>query len=75
MEEYLSVRGSSSGPLFQCGSRIPLSKLSFVKDIRAALEEASLPSKDYTGHSFRIGPATTAAVTGLEDSAIQTLGQ
>ena len=73
MEAYL--RGSSLDPLFQWESRIPLSKSSFVKHVRAALEEAGLLAKDYASHSFRIGAATTAAVAGLEDSAIQTLGR
>ena len=59
---------------FHWESGVPLSKASFVKHVRAALEEAGLPAKDYAGHSFRIGAATTAAVAGLEDSAIQTLG-
>ena len=72
MEAYLSVRRSSSGPLFQWESRIPLSKLSFVKHVRAALDEAGVPAKDYAGHSFRIGATTIAATAG---SAIQTLGQ
>ena len=75
MEAYLSVRRSSSVPLFQWESCIPLSKSSFVKHVRAVLEEAGLPAKDYGGHSFKIGATTTAAVAGLEDSAIWTLGQ
>ena len=39
-----------------------------------ALSAAHLPAKDYAGHSFRIGAATTAAMIGLEDSTIQILG-
>ena len=75
LEAYLSVRGSSSGSLFQWESGVPLSKSNFVRHVRAALEQAGLPAKDYAGHSFRIGAATTAAVAGIEDSAIQTLGR
>ena len=58
MEAYLSVRGSSSGPLFQWESGIPLSKSSFVRHVRTALEQAGLPAKDYARHSFRIGATT-----------------
>ena len=75
MEACLSVRRYSSVPLFQWESIIPLSKSSFVKHVRAVLEEAGLPAKDYGGHSLKIDATTTAAVAGLEDSAIWTLGQ
>ena len=33
----------------------------FVAAVRKALAETGLATKDYTGHSFRIGAATTAA--------------
>ena len=72
---YLSRRGSKPGVLFQCEDGIPLSKTKFVDATRQALTAAQLPAKDYAGHSFRIGAATTAAMAGLEDSAIQTLGR
>ena len=39
------------------------------------LEEAGLLAKKYTGHSFRVGAAITAAVASLEDSDIQTLSR
>ena len=71
---YLNVRGSHPGPLFVWKSGTPLSKIKFVEEVRLALEAAYLPAKDFAGHSFRIGAATTAASAGLSDSAIQTLG-
>ena len=72
---YLAKRGNTPGALFQWENKIPLSKTKFVEAIRRALTAASLPAKDYAGHSFRIGAATTAASAGIEDSTIQTLGQ
>ena len=44
--------------------------------IRIALtKKIGLASKDYAGHSFRIGAATTAAHQGIHDSLIKTLGR
>ena len=74
LEAYLSVRGSSPGPLFRWESGVPLSKSSFGKHVKSALIQAGLSAKNYSSHSFRIRAVTTAVVAGLEDSAIQTLG-
>ena len=44
--------------------------------VQAALKMAGISPEAYTGHSFRIGAATTAAKCGIEeDSLIQTLGR
>lgn len=73
--KYLAVRGNIAGPLFQWKDGTPLTKVRFVAEVRSALSQAHLPAKDFAGHSFRIGAATTAAAAGLEDSVIQTLGR
>ena len=64
-----------SGPLFRLSGRQPLTRLRFVEEVRRALQKANLPAKDFAGHSFCIGAATTASATGVEDSMIQTLGR
>ena len=72
---YLARRGDKPGALFQWKDGTPLSKSKFVEAVRQALSAAHLPAQDYAGHSFRIGAATTAAMEGVEDSTIQTLGR
>ncbi len=47
----------------------------FTNQIRDTLRALGLPQDDYAGHSFRIGAATTAAIAGIADSSIQTLGR
>ena len=68
-------RGDSSGPFFTDLSHKASSKQRFVKQIRNILSSLGLQQDQYTGHSFRIGTATTAAAVGVQDSTIQMLGR
>ncbi len=72
---YLALRGNGPGFLFKFRDGRPLTKARFVDAVRSALATAGLNPKDYAGHSFRIGAATTAHSRGLNDSTIQTLGR
>ena len=71
---YLHLRGSNPGPLFvfENGSPLTRVKLSFV--ISNLLKVCYIEG-GYTGHSFRIGAATTAARVGIPDNMIKTLGR
>ena len=72
---YAAGRGDRPGPFFIHLNATPLTKTHFVGAVRLALRQAGLEPRDYAGHSFRIGAATTAAMAGLEDSLIQSLGR
>ena len=72
---YVALRGQSPGPLFMFRDGSPLSKPKLLFHLRQALEQQGLDCAGITGHSFRIGAASTAARVGLEDSIIQTLGR
>ena len=72
---YLAIRPGNPGPLFQFEDGTPLSRIHLVRHIREALSGAGIDTACFSGHSFRIGAATTAAQAGLNDSTIQTLGR
>jgi len=72
---YLAMRPPVSGPLFVFEDGSYLSRPKLVSHLQAALRTAGISSGAYTGHSFRIGAATTAARSGLSDSLIQKLGR
>ena len=72
---YLAVRGGAQGPFFRFGSGVPLSREALVRNVRAALRPSGVDVSCYSGHSFRIGAASTAAAVGMEDSLIKTLGR
>ena len=72
---YLSLRGTAPGILFHLQDGSPLTKSKFTSLFRKALSKSGIDSSSYSGHSFRIGAATTAAANGVEDSLIQTLGR
>ena len=75
MLAYLKVRGDHPGAFFVDSNRAPITKSKFVTKVREALKAAGYPEEQFAGHSFRIGAATTAAMAGIEDSTIQTLGR
>ena len=72
---FIAARGSQRGPLFRYQMGRPLTRTRFVAEVRAALERAGWDSSGYSGHSFRIGAATTAAQEGIGDAIIQRLGK
>ena len=72
---YLVVRGSKDGPLFIFKDGCPLTRQRSVTALREVLQVAGVDQSKYSGHSFRIGAATTAATRGMEDSIIKTLGR
>ena len=73
--DYVAARGSREGPFFIHADGSAVTKPWFVSRLRSILTAVGLPQQQYAGHSFRIGAATTAAMAGLADSTIQTLGR
>ena len=73
--EYISDRGDRPGAFFLVTPSQHATKTWFITQLRAVLSAIGLPQHQYAGHSFRIGAATTAALAGIHDSTIQTLGR
>ena len=59
--------------VFKDGSYLTREHL--VPHLRVGLRQAGLEADRYSGHSFRIGAATTAAQAGVKDSFIKMLGR
>ena len=72
---YLVERGHREGPLFIFEDGRLLTHEGFIGAIREALATASVDTAKYSGHSFHIGVATTAAERGVQDSLIKTMGR
>ena len=72
---YLRVRGKTPGPVFRQRDGRPLVKGEFVRWVQQALQQLGLEERGFTGHSFRVGAATTAAAKGMEDSVIKAMGR
>ena len=72
---YIELRQDRTGPFFITAQESPVTTSWFVQQVRAVLSSLGLPQDEYAGHSFRIGTATSAALAGIEDSTIQTLGR
>ena len=68
------VKAPSDAPLFTFEKNKAHSRNSLVKMLNSCLSEAGLPLADYSWHSFRRGSAVFAYELGLQDSAVQLLG-
>ena len=73
--EYMARRPQGEGPLLMCGDRSPLRQDKFVQVVKLVLRVAGIDSTHYSGHSFRIGAASTAASRGVPDHLIIILGR
>ena len=72
---YLAIRPPTPGPLFIFQDGTPLSRDRLVVHMRHSLSQLGADVSKFSGHSFRIGAASTAARAGLSDSFIQKLGR
>ena len=72
---YMAIRPNTTDRLFvfQDGSVLTRSKL--TSRLREAVASIGLKPEGYSGHSFRIGAASTAAALGLNDTLIQRAGR
>lgn len=73
--KFLEVRGNQEGPLFVLQDGSPLSRDYLVRRMRQALSLAGIEQGSYSGHSFRIGAATSAAAAGVPSHLIKALGR
>ena len=65
----MASRGDSPGPLFHFENGRQLSLA-----LRWVLTHSGVDASCFSGHSFRIGAATTAAQKGVKDSVIKMVG-
>ena len=72
---FISVRGTTKGPLFCWPGGAPIKRSIFVEQLNRALRFCNLDPTLYKAHSFRIGAATRAAAKGLSDAKIRQLGR
>ena len=70
---YYSIRPPVPGPFFVYMDGFPLTRDRLVTAIREALTRAGMDASHYSGHSFRVGAATTAAQAGLSDANVKML--
>ena len=64
-----------SDPLFLTPTGKPLTRQWFLERLREALTKLGLNPSLYSGHSFRIGAATSAAKAQVNDHLIRVLGR
>ena len=75
LNEYLTLRGTSPGFLYQWPSGTPISRADFTDILSKCLRFCNLSPEVYKGHCFRIGAATPCASIGMSDGQIRPMGR
>lgn len=63
------------GPFFVFLMERPFHAVFSLKKMQLSLNWTNCSPKDYKGHSFRIGAATSAASMGISEQNIQVMGR
>ena len=81
IKKYISTRRSMgaapSSPLF-INSDVdgnPLTRSTFITNLKEVLSRTGYEDRHFSGHSFRIGACTSGAAAGIEDHMLQVLGR
>ena len=76
MTRYLKIcLPTLDSPLFILPNGLPMTALWFREYLAFVISKCGLSPTHYTGHSFRIGAATTTAKLGLPINSIKLLGR
>ena len=76
MYNYLQTcKAHKKAPLFHFKNSLPMSMKDLRHILRWLLHQLNYPSKQFNTHSFRIGAATSAAVSGMSTKEIKRLGR
>ena len=70
-----TINNTPTRALFVFNNGVCLSRSLFINQVKLYIALVGLDPRDHSGHSFRIGGATTAAAAGLSDWEIQILGR
>ena len=62
-------------PLFLFSPNVPLTRSLFISHLRVVLSRLGFNPYHYSGHSFRLGAATSAASAHIPDHLIKILGR
>lgn len=73
--DKFTLRQHSSEPLFLTEAGFPLTRTVFIQHVKNILAKLGLDTSKYSGHSFRIGAASSGCSARLEDHLIKTLGR
>lgn len=74
---YMAVcpKGDESTPLLVHADGSPLTREQFLRMVKKTLHLANIDQSAYSGHSFRIGAASSAAAAGVPAYFIKMLGR